>query len=48
MILTNQTGQDYWFGPLHLAAGIGQTLTVDDTTETSLYLSDDNVADSRL
>src|SRR3954447_12685254 len=46
MLVTNQTAQDYWFGPLHLAAGVGQTLTVDDTTATSLYLSDDAVADA--
>lgn len=46
MLITNQTTQDYWFGPLHLAAGVGQTLTVDDTTATSLYLTDDGVADA--
>ncbi|MFL5908949.1 MAG: hypothetical protein ACJ768_00035 [Gaiellaceae bacterium] len=46
MLVTNQTSQDYWFGPLHLAAGINQTLTVDDTTATSLYLTDDQVADA--
>lgn len=46
MLVTNQTTQDYWFGPLHLPAGVGQTLTVDDTSETSLYLTDDTVADA--
>lgn len=46
MLVTNQTTVDYWFGPLHLAAGVGQTLTVDDTTETSLYLLNDSVADA--
>lgn len=46
MLVTNQTAQDYWFGPLHLAAGSGQTLTVDDTSATSLYLTDDAVADA--
>jgi hypothetical protein len=46
VLVTNLTSQDYWFGPLHLAAGNGQTLTVDDTSETSLYLSDDAVADA--
>jgi len=46
MLITNQTNQDYWFGPLHLAAGVGQTLTVDDTSATSLYLTDDSVADA--
>jgi hypothetical protein len=46
MLVTNQTNQDYWFGPLHLAAGVGQTLTVDDTSATSLYLTNDAVADA--
>jgi hypothetical protein len=46
MLLTNQTTQDYWFGPLHLAGGIGQTLTVDDTSDTSLYLTDEDVANA--
>src|SRR6266404_5972765 len=43
MLITNLTAQDYWFGPLHLP-GFG-TLTVDDTSATSLYLTDDSVAD---
>lgn len=46
MLVTNQTSFDIYFGPLHLAAGIGQTLTIDDTTETSLYLTNDSVADA--
>jgi microcystin-dependent protein len=46
MLVTNLTDNDYWFGPLHLPAGIGQTLTVDDTSSTSLYLTDDVVADA--
>src|SRR5713226_9660998 len=46
MLVTNQTTQDYWFGPLHLLGGVGQTLTVDDTTATSLYLENDAVADA--
>lgn len=46
MLVTNETNQDYWFGPLHLDAGVGQTLTVDDTSDTSLYLTDDGVADA--
>lgn len=46
MIVTNQTTQDYWFGPMHLPAGVGQQITVDDTTDTSLYLADDAVADA--
>src|SRR5579859_1322131 len=45
MTLTNQTNQDYWFGPLHLDGGVGTTLIVDDTSATSLYLTDDSVAD---
>jgi hypothetical protein len=46
VLVTNTTTQDYWFGPLHLLAGVGQTLTVDDTSETSLYLTNDTVADA--
>src|SRR5438128_9810712 len=46
MLVTNQTAQDYWFGPLHLAAGVGSTLTVDDTSATSLYVTNDAVADA--
>lgn len=46
MIVTNQTTQDIYFGPLHLDAGVGQQLTIDDTSATSLYLLDDSVADA--
>src|SRR5437867_2237924 len=46
MIVTNQTTSDIYFGPLHLGAGIGTTLTVDDTSATSLYLTNDSVADA--
>ncbi len=46
MIATNQTAQDYWFGPLHLPGGVNQSLYVDDTSDTSLYLTDDGVADA--
>jgi hypothetical protein len=46
MLVTNNTNDDYWFGPLHLAAGTTSTLTVDDTSATSLYLTDDSVADA--
>jgi microcystin-dependent protein len=46
MLVTNQTSDDYWFGPLHLNAGVGTTLTVDDTSSTSLYLTNDSVADA--
>lgn len=46
MLVTNTTTQDYYFGPLHLLGGVGERLTVDDTTETSLYLTDDSVADA--
>jgi hypothetical protein len=45
MIITNQTSVDYWFGPMHLPAGSGSTLNLDDTSDTSLYLIDDTVAD---
>jgi hypothetical protein len=44
MTITNTTAQDYWFGPLHLPAS--GTLAVDDTSDTSLYLTDDTVADA--
>lgn len=46
MIVTNQTTSDIYFGPLHLAVGIGSTLTIDDTSATSLYLLSDEVADA--
>jgi len=46
VLVTNQTTQDYWFGPLHLMAGVDEQLTVDDTSDTSLYLTDDAVADA--
>jgi len=46
MLVTNQTSSDIYFGPLHLGAGIGTTLTVDDTSSTSLYLTEDTVADA--
>jgi hypothetical protein len=43
--VTNNTSQDYWFGPLHLLPN-AVNYVVDDTTETSLYLTDDSVADA--
>jgi microcystin-dependent protein len=46
MLVTNQTTNDFWFGPLHLPAGVGEQITVDDTSDTSLYLTDDVVADA--
>ena len=46
MVITNLTKDDYWFGPLRLPGGIGETLIVDDTSATSLYLNDDTVADA--
>jgi hypothetical protein len=46
MLITNNTPQDYFFGPLHLPGGVGQTLTVDDSSSTSLYLTSDVVADA--
>lgn len=45
MLITNNTFQAYFFGPLYLAAGLSSTLTLDDTSATSLYLTDDIVAD---
>lgn len=45
MLVTNNTAQDYWFGPLHLAAN-ATNVTVDDTSATSLYLLEDSVADA--
>jgi hypothetical protein len=45
MNVTNNTSQDYWFGPLHLLPNFAGYV-VDDTTETSLYLTDDSVADA--
>lgn len=45
MLVTNQTVQDYFFGPLHLPGGIGQSLTIDDSSATSLYLTNDDVAE---
>jgi hypothetical protein len=47
MIITNLTNTDYWFGPMHLPAGSGtSTLNLDDTSDTSLYLLNDEVADA--
>lgn len=46
MLVTNQTTQDIYFGPLHLEAGVGQQLEIDDTSATSLYLLSDSVADA--
>ena len=46
MTVTNQTDDDYWFGPMHLVGGSGQTLVVDITTNASLYLTNDAVADA--
>lgn len=45
MSINNLTSQDYWFGPLHLPAN-ATNYSVDDTTATSLYLTDDAVADA--
>lgn len=44
MLITNLTGSDYWFGPMHLLPG--GTLALDDTSDTSLYLINDVVADA--
>jgi hypothetical protein len=45
MLVSNLTSQDYWFGPLHLP-GNASNVTVDDTSATSLYLTNDAVADA--
>jgi hypothetical protein len=45
MQVTNLTNQDYWFGPLHLLPNFSNYF-VDDTSATSLYLTDDAVADA--
>jgi hypothetical protein len=44
MTVTNLTPEDYWFGPLHLPAN--GSLVVDITTNASLYLTNDAVADA--
>jgi microcystin-dependent protein len=47
MSITNQTNQEYWFGPLHLPAGVGTgTLVLTDPPETLLYNTNDTVADA--
>lgn len=46
MLVTNETTADLYFGPLHLGAGVGTQLVVDDTSATSLYLTSDLVADA--
>jgi hypothetical protein len=43
--IDNLTNQDYWFGPLHLPAN-ATGFVVDDTSSTSLYLTEDSVADA--
>jgi hypothetical protein len=45
MQITNQTNNSYTFGPYVLPAGIGQTVTIDTTTNASLYLTNDAFAD---
>lgn len=46
MFITNLTDVDYWFGPMHLPPGPNTTIELDDTTDTSLYLLNDEVADA--
>src|SRR5947209_9333362 len=46
MQVQNQTSSAIYFGPLVLGAGVGTTLTIDDTSATSLYLTNDVVADA--
>ena len=46
MTITNQTNNAYTFGPYQLPAGVGTgTVTIDTTTNASLYLTDDHFAD---
>jgi hypothetical protein len=45
MLVTNTTNQEYWFGPLVLPPN-AVDLDIDDTSDTSLYLTDDSVADA--
>lgn len=45
MLVTNNTSQDIYFGPLRVGAG-ASNVTIDDTSATSLYLLSDSVADS--
>ncbi len=45
MTITNQTANEYSFGPYQLVGGVGQTVTIDTTTNASLYLTDDSFAD---
>lgn len=46
MTITNQTNNQYAFGPYVLPPGIGTgTVTIDTTTNASLYLTDDAFAD---
>jgi hypothetical protein len=45
MQVTNNTSYDLYFGPLHLAAN-ASNITIDDTSDSSLYLTNDDVADA--
>ena len=44
MVIQNNTAVEYWFGPISLPPNA--TITIDDITDTSLYLTDDTVADA--
>ncbi|MGH9919768.1 MAG: hypothetical protein ACRD6W_13000, partial [Nitrososphaerales archaeon] len=46
MLITNNTNVPYWFGPMYLPPGSGSTLMIDDTSDTGLYLIDDEVAEA--
>lgn len=46
MTITNQTANQYTFGPYVLPAGVGTgQVTIDTTTNASLYLTEDSFAD---
>jgi hypothetical protein len=45
LVLNNTTANDYYIGPYHLTPSPG-TVTIDTTTEQSLYLTDDGFADA--
>lgn len=45
MNVKNNTDHDFWFGPLLVPAN-ATSVTIDDTSDTSLYLTNDAIADA--